>query len=61
MTALIKIAPPAPKAGLNVLYQMHCPMVNADWLQATAAISNPYEGQAMATCGSVVHKTNLKP
>ncbi|MBI2814461.1 MAG: DUF3347 domain-containing protein [Opitutae bacterium] len=37
-------------------YVAHCPMVpedKGDWVQTTRAISNPYLGRAMATCGSI--------
>jgi hypothetical protein len=29
-----------------------CPMVHKPWLQASAAIENPYYGKSMSTCGS---------
>jgi hypothetical protein len=29
-----------------------CPMVQKPWLQADAAINNPYFGKSMQTCGS---------
>lgn len=31
-----------------------CPMVNKSWLQPKGEIGNPYHGQSMAACGSVV-------
>ncbi len=31
----------------------HCPMVDADWVQATTTICNPYLGAKMATCGAI--------
>lgn len=32
----------------------YCPMEKKSWLQAEDAIGNPYAGQSMPTCGSVV-------
>lgn len=34
-------------------YVIHCPMANKDWVQPTKAVSNPYEGKEMLTCGVV--------
>ena len=40
------------------LYVQHCPMANndngANWLSLEEEIRNPYYGDAMLTCGSVV-------
>ncbi len=46
--------------GLNQkLYVQHCPMADnnkgANWISAEKEIRNPYYGEAMLTCGSVVH------
>lgn len=30
---------------------MTCPMANADWVQATGDVKNPYLGKSMQTCG----------
>ncbi len=30
---------------------MTCPMVKADWVQATGPVKNPYFGRSMLTCG----------
>ncbi len=35
--------------GVKVAF---CPMVQKPWLQAEAAINNPYYGKSMQTCGS---------
>jgi membrane fusion protein, copper/silver efflux system len=35
--------------GVKVAF---CPMVQKPWLQADAAINNPYYGKSMQTCGS---------
>jgi Cu(I)/Ag(I) efflux system membrane fusion protein len=41
------------------LYVQHCPMADnnkgANWISAEKEIRNPYYGEAMLTCGSVVH------
>lgn len=34
-----------------------CPMADADWVQSTKEVSNPYLGQAMLTCGSIKEET----
>ena len=34
--------------------EAYCPMAKAHWLQTGTAISNPYFGPAMSTCGSIV-------
>ena len=49
--------------GLNVkLYVQQCPMANqnngANWLSLDAEIRNPYYGEAMLKCGSVVSVIN---
>jgi hypothetical protein len=38
-----------PPAGVKVAF---CPMVMKPWLQADAAITNPYYGKSMLTCGN---------
>lgn len=47
------------------VYQQFCPMAfdnaGANWLSASPAISNPYMGQSMPTCGSVIDSINFKP
>ncbi|WP_437398256.1 efflux RND transporter periplasmic adaptor subunit [Flagellimonas lutimaris] len=44
------------------LYVQHCPMANndkgADWLSLEEEIRNPYYGDAMLTCGSVLEVIN---
>ncbi|MGM0587060.1 MAG: efflux RND transporter periplasmic adaptor subunit [Bacteroidota bacterium] len=46
------------KAGITgVGYQQHCPMAfgnGADWLSQEEEVRNPYYGEQMLTCGSVV-------
>ena len=34
------------------VYVQHCPMANANWLSSKEAITNPYYGHKMLTCGS---------
>jgi hypothetical protein len=48
---LLRLAPPSSKLAPE-LYVMHCPMVNADWLQRTRDVANPYD-TTMPTCGSI--------
>jgi hypothetical protein len=40
-------------AGSPGFVIVHCPMVEADWLQTSREISNPYLGKKMPTCGKV--------
>lgn len=35
------------------LYVAHCPMVNAEWLQESPKIGNPFLGKEMPTCGEI--------
>ena len=42
--------------GQKGFYIAHCPMVeggDGDWVQTSKAISNPYLGKSMPTCGSI--------
>lgn len=41
------------KANSVALYYDYCPMAKAYWISEKAAISNPYLGQMMPTCGSI--------
>jgi RND family efflux transporter MFP subunit len=43
----------APAQRSATLTHIFCPMVKADWLQVGNAVSNPYLGKAMATCGEI--------
>ena len=36
---------------------VNCPMANADWVQRTRTIANPYFGQSMPSCGIVKEET----
>jgi len=38
------------------VYLFHCPMVNANWLQKDKANANPFYGQSMSECGSLVRE-----
>jgi DNA-binding transcriptional regulator WhiA len=46
------------KLGDKPIYQAYCPMKKANWLSNDKAIKNPYYGNAMLTCGSVVETIN---
>jgi multidrug efflux pump subunit AcrA (membrane-fusion protein) len=48
----------AQPAG-RLLYVAHCPMVDADWVQDSDAILNPYMGREMPKCGVVTE--TVKP
>lgn len=43
----------AKPAGVAVL---NCSMANADWLQTSTTVRNPYYGSSMLSCGEVVSK-----
>lgn len=36
---------------------LHCPMANADWVQTTRTVANPYLGKKMPNCGVVTEET----
>ena len=38
-------------------FLVHCPMADADWVQSTRKIANPYLGKDMSTCGTVTEET----
>ena len=38
-------------AGEKAYVVMYCPMANADWVQTSKDVKNPYYGKAMLTCG----------
>jgi len=43
----------------NVIYRQTCPMVrggSADWLSKEERVMNPYHGDRMLNCGSVVER-----
>lgn len=48
----------------GTIYVQHCPMANkgdgGDWLSAQKEIKNPYYGDAMLECGSVVEEIKAK-
>ena len=48
----------------GAIYVQHCPMANkgdgGDWLSASKEIRNPYYGDKMLNCGSVVEEINSK-
>ena len=49
---LFEVARPSGTAGA-MLYIHHCPMAEADWLQADDKTRNPYYGSSMLDCGTV--------
>jgi hypothetical protein len=55
--ALIEFASKNP-ALAGSYRQVHCPMVNADWLQKEATVKNPYLGKEMPQCGEFVKSGN---
>lgn len=54
-SAFAKVSIEAEKlaAGQSGYYVMHCPMKNADWVQTSAKVENPYGGKKMLSCGEV--------
>jgi len=40
-------------AGQSGYYNVHCPMLNNDWVQTSTTISNPYGGKEMIGCGEI--------
>ncbi|MBI1824837.1 MAG: efflux RND transporter periplasmic adaptor subunit [Planctomycetes bacterium] len=49
---MIQLARASAPQGLK-LYVAHCPMVNADWLQESPKIGNPFLGTEMPSCGEI--------
>jgi Cu(I)/Ag(I) efflux system membrane fusion protein len=47
------------------VYRLFCPMAfdnaGANWLSPSPAVSNPYMGKSMPTCGSVIDSIHFKP
>lgn len=41
-------------AVLSQTYIVHCPMVNASWIQTTDQVENPFHGSSMLRCGEVI-------
>ncbi len=50
--AMIELLKSSPSRPLT-LQIAHCPMVDADWLQESTTLANPYMGQRMLQCGSI--------
>jgi len=46
------------KLTSQLIYKQYCPMKKANWLSNEQVIKNPYYGNAMLTCGSVVETIN---
>jgi RND family efflux transporter MFP subunit len=54
--AAIKLAAEAPPSATSAaIYEFHCPMAQANWLQTGDQTANPYLADMM-TCGSMVRK-----
>ena len=47
---VVKIA-----TGQAGYYVMYCPVLDKDWVQTSKAVSNPYGGKEMITCGEIKH------
>lgn len=54
-TAVLRLMLTHPPTASHTptLYVMHCPMVNAHWLQTTEKLANPYYPNTMKECGEV--------
>ncbi|QDV89868.1 Cation efflux system protein CusB precursor [Phycisphaerae bacterium RAS2] len=37
----------------STFFKVHCPMVDADWIQTSEEVANPYYGSEMLKCGKV--------
>jgi len=53
--ALVDAMPPSSRVSAS-LYVVNCPMADADWLQRTEEVANPYYGEDMKACGAVVRR-----
>lgn len=42
------------KLSTEPVYQMYCPMKKGSWLSNSATVKNPYFGNAMLSCGTVI-------
>ena len=51
---LIKSAP----FSKEPIYRLYCPMKKAYWFSNAQAVTNPYYGRAMLTCGNVTETIN---
>lgn len=40
-------------AGQSGYHVAHCPMLNKNWVQTSATITNPYGGKEMVGCGEI--------
>ncbi len=54
LAAFVAKHPPSKQVAA-IVYQFHCPMANADWLQRTDQTANPYM-PVMQNCGVIVKK-----
>lgn len=44
---------PASTSVAGKLFVLHCPMAEAEWIQDSGAVANPYWGSEMLECGAV--------
>lgn len=44
----------AVRFSAQPIYEVYCPMQEANWLSNSKEIKNPYYGSAMLTCGKIV-------
>jgi len=49
---MIQLARASPPPALK-LHVAHCPMVDADWLQESDTVTNPFMGSKMLKCGNI--------
>lgn len=59
LIALVDAMPPSPSVSES-LYVINCPMAEADWLQRSQDIANPYYASEMKECGFVVRSVPAK-
>ena len=57
--ALVDAAPPSPSVAES-LSIVNCPMAEADWIQRTREVANPYYADNMKRCSSVVRSVGAK-
>lgn len=57
---MVETCPPSKAIGADQLVVIRCPMVNADWLQTSDDVLNPYM-PTMRTCGEVKNIISATP
>lgn len=58
--SLVEAVPPS-RGVAQSLYVANCPMAQADWLQDSQELANPFYGEDMKECGRIVRKLGDKP